>query len=243
MPDSLRSNPNVPTVLWNGMVAGLLPFPFTGAIWYQGESNRGRAVQYAELFPAMVRDWRTAIGTDLPFVFVQIAPYGYGGDTGELFALRLAQEKALALPRVGMAVTTDVGDVGDIHPRDKRTVGQRLAMQARHLHYGEPAQDLLPPRVRRAVADGTTVRLEVDHATAWSAGDHGQQPFELAGSDGVFHPATLRVEGAVLVLVADGVAEPKHVRHAFAATAMASLVDQRGQPLPPFALEVGRSGS
>lgn len=241
-PDSLQSNPNVPTVLWNGMIAGLLPFPFTGAIWYQGESNRGRAVQYATLFPAMIRDWRTAIGTDLPFVFVQIAPFGYGNDTGEAFALRLAQEAALALPKVGMAVTTDVGDPKDIHPRDKRTVGERLAMQARHLHYGEPAADLLPPRVRTAVANGAEVRLQFTGVQSFTVRGEAPSHFEVAGEDQRFAPARVRVDGAELVLVADGIEAPRHVRYAFAATAMADLVDQRGLPLPPFVVAVETKG-
>lgn len=241
-PDSLQSNPNVPTVLWNGMVAGLLPFPFTGAIWYQGESNRGRAVQYATLFPAMIRAWRAAIGTELPFVFVQIAPFGYANDTGEAFALRLAQEAALGLPKVGMAVTTDVGDPADIHPRDKRTVGERLAMQARHLHYGEAANELLPPRVAGATAEGAEVRLRFTGVQSFRARSAMPQHFELAGEDQRFAPARVRVDGSELVLAADGIGAPRHVRYAFAATAMADLVDQRGLPLPPFVVEVAAKG-
>ncbi len=240
MPFAATSNPNVPTVLWNGMIAPLVPFPFTGAIWYQGESNRDRAAQYARLFPAMIRDWRAAFGSELAFTFVQIAPFGYRDDRGQTFELRLAQEAALALPKVGMAVTTDIGDPRDIHPTQKRLVGERLAAQARKVHYGESGEGLEPPRPVVARRDGASVVVEFRDATAWRIDAARPSAFDLAGEDLVFRSATLRSEGAALVLTSSEVADPRHVRFAHAADAMANCWNEHGLPPPPFGIAVSR---
>ena len=240
LPENGQSHPNSPTVLWNGMIAPLAPFPFTGAIWYQGESNRERAAQYASLFPAMIRDWRAVFGSELSFVFVQIAPYGYPNDSGQTFELRLAQEAALALPRVAMAVTTDIGDPGDIHPRQKRLVGERLAAQARKVHYGENREGLDAPRPSGARADGNILVLEFAHATSWRVEGAGAKHFEVAGDDRMFHPAIVRIDGAKLVLSSPAVSSPRYARFAHAADAMANLWNDHGLPPPPFGIEASR---
>ena len=240
LPESGQSNPNVPSVLWNGMIAPLAPFPFTGAIWYQGESNRERAAQYASLFPAMIRDWRAVFGSEMSFVFVQIAPFGYRDDRGQTFELRLAQEAALALPKVGMAVTTDIGDPRDIHPRQKRLVGERLAAQARKVHYGENGEGLDAPRPSGALADGNSLVLEFAHASSWRVDGAGAKHFEVAGDDRMFHPATVRIDGAKLVLSSSAVSSPRHARFAHAADAMANLWNEHGLPPAPFAIDITR---
>lgn len=238
-PDAGRSNPNQPTLLWNGMIAPLVPFPFTGAIWYQGESNRDRALQYSTLFPAMIRDWRAAFERELPFLFVQIAPFGYQDDQGELFALRLAQAEALSLQKVGMAVTTDIGDARDIHPRQKRLVGERLSMAARRLVHGDNDPSLNPPMPRSAVQRDAEVVLTFDGVSGpWRTSGTGPKHFEVAGEDGVFHETSARAEGASIVLRCAAVKAPRHVRYAFHATAMADSWDEHGLPLPPFLLAV-----
>lgn len=240
LPDGVLSDPNVPTVLWNGMIAPLLPFPFAGAIWYQGESNRDRAAQYARLFPAMIRDWRAAFAREFPFAFVQIAPFGYAGDRGQTFELRLAQEAALSLPGVGMAVTTDIGDPRDLHPRQKRKVGERLAAQARWLRYGEPQAGLVPPRATAAARDGADVVVSFVGAGTWRCGKGGPSCFELAGADGVFRAAKARVDGVVVRVTCAEVPAPTMVRYAGSAVAMADLWNEFDLPLPPFALAVAR---
>ncbi len=179
MPREQSNDPNQPTVLWNGMIAPLLQYPFKGALWYQGESNRERAEQYGRLFPAMIRDWRRAFASDLPFYFVQIAPYGYGGDKGELFDLRIAQTRALG-PNTGMAVTTDIGDPRDIHPRDKQSVGQRLALQALKHTYGQTSIDADPPQPMQVKREGKTVRITfANAANGMRAGKDGPHHFDL----------------------------------------------------------------
>lgn len=225
--------PNRPAVLWNGMIAPLLPFPFAGAIWYQGEANRGRAEQYTRLFPAMIADWRGAFGRELPFYFVQIAPFGYEHDRGETAELREAQAAALALPRTGMVVTLDCGDAGDIHPIRKQPVGERLAALALSRHYGR-AGPCEGPVLATATAVGADVHL------TFTATDGGLQlandgaGFELAGADGRFQRATARLDGDHVVLRADTVARPTAVRYAWAAVPDWSLRNGAGFPGAPF---------
>jgi sialate O-acetylesterase len=248
LPPSPRAQdePNQPSVLWNGMIAPLLPFPFRGVLWYQGESNRLRAEQYARLFPAMIRAWRRASGSDasgseLPFCFVQIAPYGYDDDRGEAFALRRAQMRALELPAVAMAVTTDIGEPGDIHPRDKQDVGLRLAQLALRTAYGERAAGADAPAPERAAAEAGALRVTFAHAEGGlhTRGD-GPHHFEVAGADGVFRPARATIDGGAVVLRCDAVPAPLAMRYCFAAAAVADLWNGRDLPPPPFELRALR---
>ncbi len=237
-PRPLDGEPNHPSVLWNGMIAPLQSFPFRGAIWYQGESNRERADQYARLFPAMIADWRRAFGRELPFLFVQIAPYGYRGDRGELSALRTAQEAALLLPATGMAASIDVGEVADIHPRQKRTIGERLARLALARVHGDEAVAAEAVRVATVRRDGDCVRIAFAAHGALRSGDGGPRHFELAGEDGVFAAVVAAVEGAEVVLRGAAVAAARRVRYCHAATAIGDLWDAADQPVLPFVLAI-----
>ncbi len=227
--------PNRPAVLWNAMIHPLLPFEFTGAVWYQGESNRNNPDQYAKLFPAMIVDWRRAMGLELPFYFVQIAPFAYRGDGDNLAArLRYAQAAALSLPRTGMAVTLDVGDAKDIHPRNKKPVGERLARHALAQHYGVTVDRDGPiAREARRAGDALRVRFEEEGALVLKNGSAG---FFVAGADDVFHPAVATVDGKVVVLRSDVVRAPIRVRYAWSAVPEWTLCDDEGLPAPPFAL-------
>jgi sialate O-acetylesterase len=225
---------NVPTVLWNGMIAPLAGFPFRGVLWYQGEANRERAAQYERLFPALIADWRRAFGAELPFLFVQIAPFAYEGDAGESFALRRAQAAALALPATGMVVTTDVGDAEDIHPRDKQAVGRRLCLQALAIAYGVAGTVADGPHVRRVTAAGRTLRIAFDGVEGGLRAGAGELPLEVAGPDGAFHAARGAIEGDVLVVACEAVAEPRQVRYCHAAAARGTLANARGLPAAPF---------
>jgi sialate O-acetylesterase len=233
--------PNQPSVLWNGMIAPLLPFPFRGVLWYQGESNRERAEQYGRLFPAMIRAWRRALGKELPFCFVQIAPYDYDDDHGEAFALRRAQMRALDLPAVAMAVTTDIGEPRDIHPKDKQDVGLRLAQLALQNAYGERAAGADAPAPERAAAETGALRVTFAHAEGGlhTRGD-GPHHFEVAGADGVFRAARATIDGGAVVVRSDAVPEPLAVRYCFAAAAVADLWNGLDLPPPPFELRAAR---
>lgn len=134
----MRFNSHTPTVLYNAMIAPLVPYAIKGAIWYQGESNVGRAEQYKKLFPTMIQSWRDAWDESFPFYFVQIAPYRYSGpENTESADLRFAQHQTLHFPKTGEAVTLDIGNVDNIHPGKKKDVGERLARWALAKDYGQ----------------------------------------------------------------------------------------------------------
>lgn len=226
--------PNRPSVLYQAMIAPLLPFPFTGVIWYQGESNRERPEQYARLLPALVQDWRRGFGRPLPFYAVQIAPFAYrDGDPDDVARLRLAQAAMLGLDHTGLAVTLDVGDNEDIHPAAKQPVGERLARLALARHYGKQvACD--GPLLGGITTRGAEVRLHFTMATGGLVLEHGGAGFELAGADGHFVAATARLDGDLVVVHADAVAAPRVVRYAWGAAPPWSLRNGAGLPAPPF---------
>lgn len=233
------ARPNRPAVLYNAMIAPLVPFPFRGALFYQGESNRLRAEQYAKLFPAMIRDWRRVFARELPFYFVQIAPFGYRGEALGGVELRWAQAQALELPRTGMAVTLDIGDARDIHPRNKLDVGRRLALHARRACYGENVVTD-GPIARRAAAFGPTLRIEFEPSRSGLRPDDELRGFEIAGADERFVPARARVEGREVVVSHPDVDAPVHVRYAWAAVPEATLFNEHGLPAGPFRLSSPR---
>jgi len=236
MPHDGSNDPNRPTVLWNGMMAPLVPFAFRGAIWYQGESNRGRHEQYERMFPGMIADWREAFGRDMAFHFVQLAPFTYGGDTGQTGDIRAAQQAALALPGTGMAVTMDVGDPRDIHPANKLAVGERLALAALARTYGKSVEWEGPTAPTFAVKDGV---VTVAFARGTGGGlrtKGGPLPgFELAGADGTFRAAEAWLEDGDRVQVRCAeVAEPKAIRYAWGDAVMTELWNGSGLPAWPF---------
>ena len=192
-PRAFEVNPNSLGVLYRGMIAPLTRHTVGGVIWYQGESNVGHADEYAVRFPAMIADWRRAFARDqMGFYFVQIAPYRYTRDMGEAALLREAQAKALSLPHTGMAVTMDVGDPGDIHPRDKRTVGRRLAELAL-ADMGaitDPGLTNYPTVLRTRDLGGGVMVADFNIAQGELV-TRGEEllGFELAGADKRFFPA------------------------------------------------------
>jgi sialate O-acetylesterase len=228
---------NLPSVLYHGMIAPLVPFAVRGCTWYQGESNRTRAAAYRTLLPALIRDWRAQWGSELPFYLVQIAPYQYEGDTGEAAELREAQASALALPATGMVVTMDVGEPRDIHPRKKREVGERLALQALRKTYGRTAVVCDGPRFGSLAAEDGALRVRFAHADGGlHAGSNGPAAFEIAAQDGAFHAAKATIDGDSVLLRCEAVPRPVMVRYAWAAAPdpAANLSNGKGLPAVPF---------
>jgi sialate O-acetylesterase len=229
--------PNQASVLYNGMIRPLIPLSIRGAIWYQGESNVSRAEQYARLFPSMIRDWRRNWGQgDFPFYFVQLAPYRYRGrDPRECAELWEAQLKTLAVPQTGMAVTTDIGNISDIHPKNKQEVGRRLALWALANDYG---QDVVysGPLYRQCTVEGKEIRLQFDHVGEGLVAKDGEalSHFEIAGSDQQFVPATATIDGDTVLVQCPQVAEPVAVRFAWTDTAEPNLFNKAGLPASPF---------
>jgi sialate O-acetylesterase len=227
-----------PAGIFNGMVAPLVPCALRGVIWYQGESNTDRPDEYRTLFPSLIKQWRADFSQgDIPFYYVQLAGHAFKGDANgtQLAVMRNAQESALALPNVAQALATDVGDEKNVHPLNKQEVARRLARIAFARDYGLGGEWRGPEFAGFSAGDGA-VRARFDHADGLhlKSAAGGVTGFELAGKDGVFHPAAARVEGAQVVLTAPQVPAPVAVRYAWRNFPSMSLYNGANLPAPPF---------
>jgi sialate O-acetylesterase len=237
-PDS----PHRPANLYNAMIAPLVPYGIRGAIWYQGESNAGRAYQYRSLFPAMIEDWREIWDQpgkweDFPFYFVQLAnwrerkPEPAPSDWAEL---REAQTMTLSLKNTGQAVIIDIGDAKDIHPTNKQDVGKRLALNALNQVYGQDIPYSGPMYAGMKI-DGPKVILRFQHADGGLVAKGGAlKGFAVAGTDKAFVWADATIEGDTVVVSSDKVAEPVAVRYAWADNPECSLYNGADLPASPF---------
>ncbi|GIX22178.1 MAG: 9-O-acetylesterase [Gammaproteobacteria bacterium] len=230
-----------PVGLYNGMIAPLVGFPIKGVIWYQGESNVGRAEQYRTLFARLIGDWRARWGQgDFPFLFVQLAaflaPNPEPADSAWA-RLREAQARvAAAVPNTAMAVAIDLGEWNDIHPLDKRTLGERLAAAAEVLAYGGRGVHQ-GPVFRRLERDGPRLRVYFDHVGGGlvAVGGDAVREFAVAGADRRFVRAQARIEGDHVVVWSDAVPRPVAVRYAWADNPeRANLYNAEGFPAVPF---------
>jgi sialate O-acetylesterase len=223
-----------PSALFNGMIAPLTPFAIRGVIWYQGEANSGeRAPLYAHLFQTMIGDWRRAWDEgDFPFLFVQIANWTTGPD-GRWPEVRDAQRQALALRNTAMTVTIDIGDPIDIHPKDKKDVGLRLALGARAIAYAEKIE-WSGPLFRQLTYEDHALRVWFDHANGLMAKDGPLVGFEVAGADGKYAPADAEIDGASVMVSSATVADPVSVRYAWADNPKCNLYNREGLPASPF---------
>ncbi len=237
-------NPHTPSALFNGMLAPLIPSAIRGFLWYQGESNATRAGEYRAMFPNLIRDWRRRFGQgELPFYFVQLANYKTRHSTPvdtDWALLREAQRLTeLEVPNTGMAVAIDIGDAGDIHPKNKKEVGRRLAALALARTYGLPGAPVADPRPLRARCREREVTIQFTGTGVGLATRDGRPPtgFALAGDDRIFHWAQAEIVGADrLKLTASNVARPLWVRHAWDDDPAHNLTGAAGEPVPPFEL-------
>ena len=225
----------MPAGLYNAMIAPLVPAAFRGVIWYQGEANAPRASEYASLFQGMIRQWRDEFGPDLPFYFVQLANHNRQSDkTRVTWAyLREAQAEALTLPHTGMVVAIDIGDVDDVHPKNKQEVGRRLALIARQRLDGEPVV-FSGPIFKTAQREGSTLRVTFEHAAGLTSRGAPIVGVEIAGADHKFVPAIARIERDTLVVSAESVPEPGALRYAWHNYPVACLFNENGLPAAPF---------
>jgi sialate O-acetylesterase len=227
-----------PANLYRGVVAPLTELPIRGVIWYQGEYNANRAVQYRTLFPAMIRDWRQQWDDpDLPFIFVQIAGWGPVAEQPEEHMraeLREAQTAALDLPNTAMVTAVDVGDF-DVHPIDKQTVGERLTQAALKLVYGKQVVANGPTFDAMQIT-GDTAQIQFDHLGGGLVAKDGQPltGFAIAGEDRQFVWADAEIDGDIVVVQSDQVSEPVAVRYGWAGHPQMSLYNSEGFPALPF---------
>jgi sialate O-acetylesterase len=241
----LVGNPRVPTVLYNGMIAPLEPFALTGAIWYQGEANAGDAKSYRKLLPAMIADWRKRFQREnMAFHIVSLANYQDASEQPRDNAwaeLRESQAMiAKTVPHCGLAIAIDIGDSKDIHPKNKRDVGHRLALSALAKTYGKSIP-YSGPSYREMKVEGDRIRIHFDHA------DDGlkfkgatDKSFAIAASDGKFVWAKAEIEGSSVIVSSPAAPNPLAVRYAWDSNPQAPLYNGAGLPAVPFRTDGGK---
>lgn len=231
LPTAPDGGPRSPTNLFNGMIAPLIPYAIKGVIWYQGEANSGKALEYRTLFPRLITDWREKWGRgEFPFLFAQIAPFQ--GQRPEIREAQLLTWQKV--PNTSMVVTTDVGNPTDIHPTQKGPVGDRLALAARALAYGEkleysgPVFDTLKMDQHRAI-------VTFKHTGGGLMANGGDlKGFTIAGADKKFVPAKAEIQGDHVVITSDEVETPVAVRYGWANAPDVNLFNKEGLPASPF---------
>jgi sialate O-acetylesterase len=238
-PKAELASPNHPALLYNGMIAPLLPYGIKGVIWYQGESNAGRAYEYRRLFPTLITDWRNRWQQgEFPFLFVQLANFmAVKTEPGESewAELREAQTRTLQLPVTGMACIIDIGETNDIHPKNKLDVGKRLSYAARKIAYGE---DMVHsgPLYFSHTTEGNKMRLTFTSVGTGLVAKGGDlKGFSIAGADKKFVWANARIEGNQVVVWSDAVPNPVAVRYAWADNPEGcNFYNKEDMPASPF---------
>lgn len=235
-----------PTGLYNGMIAPYINYAVRGFLWYQGESNADRPDTYAKYLPALIKDWRSRwqLG-DLTFLIAQLPNYmdvNYLPEESNWAKIREIQlETALSVPNTGLGINIDLGEWNDIHPENKKPVGERLALQAMKISYGDK-NVLSSGPVRKAVRrEGSKVVVSFDHVGSGLVSGNGEPlaHFALAGADGKYVWATAEISNNEVVVWAEGIADPKSIRYAWADNPdFANLSNKEGLPASPFELTV-----
>jgi len=225
-------NFNEPSSLFNGMINPLVPYSIKGIIWYQGENNTFRFDKYEEIFTSLIEDWREKWHNDLPFYYVQIAPYfNYYGTNA---SLREAQRNTLKIPKTGMVVTLDIGENYDIHPSNKHDVGYRLAGLALANDYDQN-NIASGPLYRDFQISGNKILVNFDFlGSGLTIRENQKSEFEIAGSDKQFFPARARVLNDRVEVFATKVTQPRHVRYGWSDTTSATLFNIEGLPASSF---------
>ena len=220
--------------LFKGKIAPLVPYAIRGVIWYQGEANStpGKAEFYQYQLPLLVQDWRAKWGQDLPFAWVQLPNFkGAGRDWP---TVREAMLKTLALPKTGMAITVDIGEENDIHPKNKQEVGRRLALWALGSVYGQagPTSGPLPAGSQR---NGQSLELSFTHTDGGLVAKGGElRGFEIASADGAWKPAHAVIAGNKVIVSSREVADPTQARYAWTNFPDCNLYNGAGLPATPF---------
>lgn len=232
---------NQPTALYNAMISPLTNFAIKGMLWYQGETNTGNAGQYEKLLPVLIKDWRNKWKQgDIPFLFVQLPNFmeaNYLPSESQWARLRESQLNALSVPNTGMAVAIDLGEWNDIHPDNKKDVGDRLALAALKVAYGEKDIVSSGPIFKSASVEGNKITIDFLHTGSGLITNDGEEPtqFAIAGADKKFVWAKTKIEGDKVVVWHNEIPEPIYVRYAWADNPdSANLYNKDGLPASPF---------
>ena len=232
--------PVKPALAYNAMIAPVTNFNIAGTIWYQGESNTSNASTYEEAFSAMIHSWREHWQKDLPFYFVQIAPYKYGNNYGGALVREAQLQTYRHVPNTGMVVITDItGDTSDIHPKDKQDVGKRLAAWALAKTYGKEGIQYSGPLYRSMEINGNKAVIQFDFAADGLVKKGDQlSDFVIAGEDHHFVPAIAKIKDSTIIVYSSQVPHPVAVRMGFTNTAIPNLFNKAGLPASPFRTDV-----
>lgn len=222
-----------PTVLHNGMITPLIPYKIRGAIWYQGESNTNNPIRYKDLFPKMIEEWRGLWGDQFSFYYTQIAPYNYYAGTNSQL-LRESQFMSMSVPKTGMAVTLDIGNTSNIHPGNKKDVGERLALWALAKDYNKnPVYS--GPVYKSFKVENDKIVLTFDFSDGLKLlPKNGNLNFIIAGEDKFFHKADVTIVGSAIVVSSPNVKTPVAVRYCWSDTSEATLFNGAGLPASSF---------
>ncbi|HLO40494.1 MAG TPA: sialate O-acetylesterase [Phycisphaerales bacterium] len=227
-----------PSSLYNAMIHPLRNYTIAGALWYQGESNRGRGAQYLKVFPAMIEGWRSdwKLG-EFPFYLVQLAPFNYGNDPGLTSEIREVQHLTTTMvPHTAMVCTMDIGNPADIHPLNKQEVGRRLALNALNKHYGKDGIICSGPTYKSMKVDGDAIVVEFDLHGGKEITVKGDAllHFQIAGADKVFHRATATIQGNTVRVSRDGLKAPVAVRYGWEGACETNVFGADNLPMEPF---------
>ena len=233
-PLAMRRFKGGPAGLYNGKVANLAPYTLRGMLWYQGEGNAGNPGLYAKQLSQLVTSWRTLWQDEVPFAWVQLPNYR-DSDSESWPRVRESMMKVLALPKTGMAITLDIGDPKDIHPKNKQDVGLRLSYWALASVYGRKVPAISGPLPAGDKVEGSSVRVSLKHAEGLKTRDGGAvRGFRVAGADKVWKLATARIDGTDVVVSSPEVSAPVAVRYAWAENPDCNLVNGAGLPATSF---------
>tara|TARA_B110000046_G_C12882517_1_gene350759 strand:- start:60 stop:758 length:699 start_codon:yes stop_codon:yes gene_type:complete len=232
----MLSDPNAYSILFQKMIAPILPYGIKGALWYQGEFNVVNHQEYQELFSGMIEDWREKWGYEFPFYFVQIAPYRYK-ENEHSESLRDAQRKTLNIPNTGMAITMDIGEEMDIHPANKQDVGLRLALLALHHNYGQKGLVPSGPLYKNHHIHSNYIDVEFDYLGSGLIGKNDLNGFEIAGTDRVFIAAKAKIINNTIRVNSRKIKSPKYIRYGWKNYFEASLFNKKGLPASSFQTE------
>ncbi|TLP77241.1 sialate O-acetylesterase [Maribacter sp. ACAM166] len=224
------------STLYNAMIAPLTNFKIAGVLWYQGESNTANAITYQQLFTSMITSWRKKWNDEFPFYYVQIAPFKYGKPY-EGGVLRDQQRRTLALNNTGMAMTSDICTVEDIHPQNKQDVGLRLANIALKQHYNVLEQEVYGPLFDSAKIIGNEIHIEFTHDKGLNSKGEKIDLFEISNSEGEWFAAKVKLKDGVVLVSSKEVKNPKAVRYAWKSTDISNLKNEVGLPASTFRSE------
>jgi len=225
----------IPSRLYNGMIHPLRNFTIKGVIWYQGEGNSTRANKYHKLFSTMIGQWRKVFRNEFPFYFVQISPFTYK-NTNSAYLKEAQLQTMLSVPKTGMAVTMDIGNLTDIHPKNKQQVGHRLALWALAKDYSHMDIVYSGPIYKSMQIEENKIRLSFNHTGSGltTKDDNELTHFTIAAEDKNFVQAKATIDGKTVVVSSENIKKPVAVRYAWSNTAEPNLANKEGLPASSF---------